>query len=294
MNLQAWTPNFKLNEDTPMSQAVNQRNRQHKFKQTTEQVVDAQEANPNQNSGIGPSSQADSPVALENVKDPIPNPTVIDIETNGGKGWVFLMVQNDAQGPATTQQSTQKIPTDGIATSGVIGTYDDHRITIDRGKAGTVISTGLSPVSKAVGTATDPATQIHAEEVETMSHVAPLSLVKEVGTVPYVAPSPPIEEIGTMKLVAPPPLHKVVDEYMDIQFEDEVVIGDDVDDEHSEDPKEDDTCSHLLAAFNGHPDTATVIDAQALSPKNKPPHYLTRSKATISTLPPKHNLPKPF
>ncbi|OIT31019.1 hypothetical protein A4A49_12920 [Nicotiana attenuata] len=127
-------------------------------------------------------------------------------------------------------------------------------------EAGTMISTGLSLMSMTVGTGADFATQIQVDKVGSMSHVAPLSFVKEVGTVPYIAPSPLIEDVGTMALVAPSPLHEAVYEYIYKQSEDKVNIGDEADDEHSEDLKEDNTCSHLFTAFNGHPDTATVID----------------------------------
>lgn len=75
---------------------------------------------------------------------------MIDIETNGGKeNGQDIPITNqiedpkrvgapygtdDAQGYVINPQSTQKIPTDGIATNGVIGTDDYHRITVDRGK----------------------------------------------------------------------------------------------------------------------------------------------------------------
>ncbi|OIS96204.1 hypothetical protein A4A49_06542 [Nicotiana attenuata] len=82
------------------------------------------------------------------------------------------------------------------------------------------------------------------------------------------------------------------DEYNHMKSEDKVDFGDEADDEHNVDLEEEDTCNQLLTAINGAADIDKMIDSHGLSPRSKPPHYLTRSKASSIKAPPKSITPK--
>ncbi|OIT37878.1 hypothetical protein A4A49_09983 [Nicotiana attenuata] len=211
---------------------------------------------------------------------------------------------------ATTSQypGIQETPyTQAVACVISSSTYGDHTNKVDKGKttATSEITTtkpknnpntqkgNISDTIQRVEGVESRSEVVQAASATPVIHSAPSEHVfSQVDSIPLknVVHEEPVNEKCHHKKFSPSRLG--LDVYNHVQSEDEVDFGDEVDDEHSVDLEEEDTCNKLLTTINSATDVDKVVGSHGLSPRSKPPHYHARSKASSIKAPPKSVTPK--